>query len=294
MKVEKPQQGRDLSDPAYLEKWSNSTPLSLIRSEPPGPSPRPGSDEIIKPLLHGGIRVEGGRTVRTPVGLCNTLVGLAHRSESGRIPVVILREDPFGRIPVRKPHTKNCLQEVHADTGQQHRDARVFGIAQKMLQAFEADHIWIAHPLKPQDDGLGALTSGTEVQMGQIDFFFYTPDQVPLARAGNIRAFGVTSDARLPQAPEIPTVGEMGLPSVSFSAWVALFAPKNVPKDIIGTLNAAVVEALADPAVRSRLADFGFEVYPHERQTPEALGAVVKADAEKWWPLIKEFGIKPQ
>jgi tripartite-type tricarboxylate transporter receptor subunit TctC len=82
---------------------------------------------------------------------------------------------------------------------------------------------------------------------GQIDLFFYTADQVPLARAGNIRAFGVTSDAHLPQAPESPTVGEMGLPSVSFSAWVALFGPKNVPKDIIGTLNAAVVEALADP-----------------------------------------------
>jgi tripartite-type tricarboxylate transporter receptor subunit TctC len=104
----------------------------------------------------------------------------------------------------------------------------------------------------------------------------------------------VTSDARLPQAPDIPTVGEMGLPSISFSAWVALFAPKNVPKDIIGKLNAAVVEALADPAVRSRLVDLGFEVYPRERQTPEALDAIRKADAEKWWPIIKELGIKAE
>ncbi len=129
---------------------------------------------------------------------------------------------------------------------------------------------------------------------GQIDLFFYTPDQVPLARAGNIRAFGVTSDAHLPRAPEIPTVGEMGLPSVSFSAWVGLFAPKNVPNDIIGKLNAAFVEALADPAVGSRLVDFGFEVYPRERQTPEALDAIRKADAEKWWPIIKELGIKAE
>jgi tripartite-type tricarboxylate transporter receptor subunit TctC len=129
---------------------------------------------------------------------------------------------------------------------------------------------------------------------GQIDFFFDTSAQLPLARAGTIKVFAVTSDARLPQAPDIPTVGEMGLPSISFSAWVALFAPKNVPKDIIGKLNAAVVEALADPAVRSRLVDLGFEVYPRERQTPEALDAIRKADAEKWWPIIKELGIKAE
>jgi hypothetical protein len=54
------------------------------------------------------------------------------------------------------------------------------------------------------------------------------------------------------------------------------------------------VEALADPAVRSRLVDLGFEVFPREQQTPEALGAMVKADAAKWWPIIKEFGIKPE
>ena len=85
----------------------------------------------------------------------------------------------------------------------------------------------------------------------------------------------------------------MGLPSVSGSGWLALFAPKNVPKEIIGKLNAAAVEALADQALRSRLVDLGYEVYPRERQTPEALGALRKADAEKWWPIIKELGIKP-
>ena len=73
-----------------------------------------------------------------------------------------------------------------------------------------------------------------------------------------------------------------------------MFAPKNVPKEIIDKLNAAAVEALSDQAVRSRLADLGYEVYPRERQTPEALNAMRKADAEKWWPLIKELGIKPE
>jgi tripartite-type tricarboxylate transporter receptor subunit TctC len=84
----------------------------------------------------------------------------------------------------------------------------------------------------------------------------------------------------------------MGLPALSFSNWRALFAPKGTPNDIIAKLNTAAVEALADPAVRSRLAELSFEVFPRERQTPEALGALQKADAEKWWPIIKEFGIK--
>jgi len=108
----------------------------------------------------------------------------------------------------------------------------------------------------------------------------------------HLEAYAVTSDARLVHAPDTPTFSEMGLHSVSFSGWVAMFAPKNVPQEIIGKLNAAAVEALADQQVRSRLADLGFEVYPRERQTPEALNALRKAEAEKWWPIIKELGIK--
>lgn len=86
----------------------------------------------------------------------------------------------------------------------------------------------------------------------------------------------------------------MGLVSVSCSLWSGLFAPKSTPRDIISKLNAAAVEALADPSVRSRIADLGFEIFPREQQTSEALGALVKADAEKWWPIIKEFGIKAE
>ena len=70
------------------------------------------------------------------------------------------------------------------------------------------------------------------------------------------------------------------------------FAPEGTAKDIVGTLDAAVVEALADPMVQSRLVDLGFEVFPRDQQTPEALGALVKAEAAKWWPMIKELGIK--
>ena len=115
-----------------------------------------------------------------------------------------------------------------------------------------------------------------------------------LARVGSIKAFAVTSDTRLALAPDIPTFAEMGLPALSFSSWIGLFAPKGTPNDIIGKLNLAAVEALADPTVRSRLVELGFEIFPRDKQTPEALGALVKAGAEKWWPIIKELGIKAE
>jgi tripartite-type tricarboxylate transporter receptor subunit TctC len=73
-----------------------------------------------------------------------------------------------------------------------------------------------------------------------------------------------------------------------------LFAPKGTPRDIIDKLNAAVVEALADPAVQARLAELGLEVFPREQQSPEALGNLVKADAAKWWPIIRELGIRAE
>jgi tripartite-type tricarboxylate transporter receptor subunit TctC len=136
--------------------------------------------------------------------------------------------------------------------------------------------------------------SAPEVQdlvAGQIDLCFDTSVLMPLVRAGSIRAYAVTSDTRMALAPEIPTFAEMGLPAFSFPIWQGLFAPKDTPKDIIFKLNAATVEALADPAVQSRFSDLGFQVFPRAQQTPEDLRARQKADIEKWWPIIKELMI---
>jgi tripartite-type tricarboxylate transporter receptor subunit TctC len=140
----------------------------------------------------------------------------------------------------------------------------------------------------------GSAPQMQDLLAGQIDLFFDTEIQLPLARAGSIKAYAVASDTRLALAPDLPTFAEMGLPGLSVSAWLGLFAPRGTPKDIIGKLNTATVEALSDPAVRSRLIDFGKQVVPRARQTPEALGALQKAEVEKWWPLIKEFGIKAE
>jgi tripartite-type tricarboxylate transporter receptor subunit TctC len=129
---------------------------------------------------------------------------------------------------------------------------------------------------------------------GEIDLLLGTPNALTLMRSGTIKTYAVLSDRPLLQAPEIPTIQEMGLPSLSFSGWDGLFAPKATPTAIIRDLNAAAVEALADSAVRSRFIELGYEIFPRERQTPEAFGAMVKADSEKWWPIIKEYGLKAE
>jgi tripartite-type tricarboxylate transporter receptor subunit TctC len=137
--------------------------------------------------------------------------------------------------------------------------------------------------------------SGPAVQdlaSGQIDLFFGTPDLLSLARAGSIKVHAATSETRLAAAREVPTFAELGLPKISWSAWYGLFAPKGTPKEVVSQLNAAAVEALADLAVRSRLIDLGFEIFPREQQTSEVLGTLVKADAERTWPVIKAAGIK--
>jgi tripartite-type tricarboxylate transporter receptor subunit TctC len=130
---------------------------------------------------------------------------------------------------------------------------------------------------------------------GHVDLYLFgTPANLEVARAGSIKAYAVTSDTRLAFAPDIPTVSEMGPPALTDSSWTGFFAPKGTPRDIIDKLNAAVVETLAEAGARSRIGALGFEIFPREQQTPEFLGDLQKADIAKWWPIIKEFGIRAE
>jgi tripartite-type tricarboxylate transporter receptor subunit TctC len=139
----------------------------------------------------------------------------------------------------------------------------------------------------------GAAPAIQDLVAGQIDMVISDPvAALPQVRAGTIRAYGVTTNTRLLSAPEIPTLDEAGLSGFSISQWHALWLPKGTPKNITTKLNAAVMDALADPTVRARLADLGQEVFPRTQQTPEALGLLHKAEIEKWWPIIKAANIK--
>jgi tripartite-type tricarboxylate transporter receptor subunit TctC len=113
-------------------------------------------------------------------------------------------------------------------------------------------------------------------------------------RGGRIRALAVTAKTRMAAAPDIPTVDEAGLPGFYVAVWHGIWVPKGTPPEIVAKLNAAMVDALADENVRKRLADIGQDIPPREQQTAEALRAYQKAEAEKWWPLIKAAGVKPE
>jgi tripartite-type tricarboxylate transporter receptor subunit TctC len=141
----------------------------------------------------------------------------------------------------------------------------------------------------------GGAPALQDLVAGQIDLIFATAaDASEQIRGGSVRAYAVMAKNRLANADDIPTVDEAGLPGVYFSTWFGFWAPARTPKDIIATLNAAAVEALATPTVRARLADIGQEIFPRDQQTPEVLGAFHKAQIEKWWPIMKAAGIKAE
>jgi len=141
----------------------------------------------------------------------------------------------------------------------------------------------------------GAAPAMQDLVAGQIDMIIDSPTiTMPQINAGTIKGYAVAAKSRLLIAPNIPTVDEAGLPGFYVSSWNGLWAPKGTPKDVISKLNAAVVHALAHPTVRRRVADIGMEIFSRDEQTPEALRAYQQAEIEKWWPIIREAGIKAE
>jgi tripartite-type tricarboxylate transporter receptor subunit TctC len=117
---------------------------------------------------------------------------------------------------------------------------------------------------------------------------------MPYVLSRQVKTYAVLAKTRWFAAPEIPTSEELGVPGINISFWHGLWVPKGTSKEIVAKLYGAVVAALADPMVRKRLTDIGQEIFPHDKQTPEALYAFHKAETEKWWPIIKAAGIKAE
>src|SRR5215468_11202336 len=141
----------------------------------------------------------------------------------------------------------------------------------------------------------GAGPAMTDLVSGQVDLLVVQGAvALPQIRGGKIKAIANLSPQRSVSMPDIPTSDEGGVPGLYMSGWFGFFAPKGTPKDVIATINKAMVEALADPAVRARFTELGLDVASREQQTPEGLAAFQKAEIAKWWPIIKEAGISAQ
>jgi tripartite-type tricarboxylate transporter receptor subunit TctC len=128
---------------------------------------------------------------------------------------------------------------------------------------------------------------------GQIDFMIEPSSNFKsLLAAGSVKPFAITGKTRLASSPDIPTADEAGLPGFFASLWYGLWVPKDTPKEIIARLNATMVQVLADPMVQKRLGDLGIEGSSPDQQSPEALRSLQKAEAERWWPIIKASNLR--
>jgi tripartite-type tricarboxylate transporter receptor subunit TctC len=127
---------------------------------------------------------------------------------------------------------------------------------------------------------------------GQVDFMIdQTTNTTSHIKAGKVQVYSVTTPQRLPSLPEVPTMDEAGLPNYRMTVWHALYAPKGTPKPIIDKLTAALQAALKDANLKQRYAELGAEAVAQERATPEALRGHLKAEIEKWGPIIKNAGV---
>jgi tripartite-type tricarboxylate transporter receptor subunit TctC len=135
----------------------------------------------------------------------------------------------------------------------------------------------------------GATQAATDVAAGQIPVGFQGIGTVAaLVRGGQLRLIGVTTEKRMPQFPDVPTVSESGLPGFFFNSWFAILAPAGTPKEIVARLNAEVLKAVSDPEVRRKLEDLGFAV---RGSSPPELGTMTREQLAKYARVIKEMGI---
>ena len=138
----------------------------------------------------------------------------------------------------------------------------------------------------------GGAPAMTDVVGGQVDMMFNViPSALPMIKGGQLRALAVTSDARSPSLPDVPTIAEAGYPGATAVTWNGLLAPAKTPPDIIAKLDAVIVEALKTPEARQDLAKIGQDLVT---DTPEQFAAFLRDEHEKWGTVIKAAGIQPQ
>ena len=161
--------------------------------------------------------------------------------------------------------------------------AKIAGIQMMQMTGTKIEFI----PFKGAGPAMQAMLGG------QVDLMILqAAAALPQARSGNVKILANLSPQRSRVIPELPTSDESGIPGLYAAGWFGLFGPRGMPKEVVTKINSAMVTALADPKVQARLAELGLDLASREQQTPEGFATFLKADMDKWWPVIKASGIK--
>ncbi len=264
-----------------------------------------GQPVIIENVGGAGGSIAVGRVARAPpdgytidIGQWDTHVGsiiypLNYDLQKDFEPIGLISVNPqlmVARKALPADDLKGLVAWMKANPGKitfvnQNAAAQVSGILLQQLTGTQVQFI----PYR------GAGPAMTDLISGQVDLLVVQGAvALPQVRGGTIKAIVNLSPNRSASMPDIPTSDEGGVPGLYMSGWFGFFAPKSTPKDIIDKINSAMVQVLADPAVRTRFAELGLDVASREQQTPEGLAAFQKAEIEKWWPIIRAANVKPE
>jgi tripartite-type tricarboxylate transporter receptor subunit TctC len=138
----------------------------------------------------------------------------------------------------------------------------------------------------------GTAPAMNDLLGGQIDLLCdQTTNTTSQIKAEKVKAYAVTTKTRVASVPDLPTADEAGLPGFQVAVWHGLYAPKGTPKPVVDRVAAALREAIKDETVKARLAELGAETVSAERATPENLQNILKAEIERWAPIIKAAGV---
>jgi len=116
----------------------------------------------------------------------------------------------------------------------------------------------------------------------------------PLVKTGKIKAYAIIGRSRFAGLPDLPTMGEVGYKALDLDFWHMLLAPAGTPRSIVDRLNDALRHSLADAGVRKTFADGGMDLFPPEKETPEAAAALLKGELKRWGDVIRANNISAQ
>ena len=189
---------------------------------------------------------------------------------------------PFKSVPELIAYAKANPGKLNYSTGGAgtlpHLTAELF----KKLSGTQITHV-------PYKGGGPALA---DVVGGQVQMTFDTlSTSLGFIRDGRLRGLAVCAPKRIAQLPDVPAMPELGFPTIVTGAWTALLAPKDTPPEIVARLNAATNEALKTPAMMEALERLGAQAHGGG---PDALATVIKADTEKWTPIVQALGLKAE